>query len=153
MSTNSDVAGMGAYYSEDETVQSMYLSEIPEEDWLNDDVYALVHIDQFGNLRVAGVKFSKPTRLENDNSGGVLIARDAASMHRSRATAMRAVFCQECVERGMYDPVHVPSEEMTADVLTKWLPLNLFAKHRAKLSNRRAQSKLLGIIASRAASA
>ena len=106
-----------------------------------------------GHFHWAGVKFSKPTRLENDNSGGVLIARDAASMHRSRATAMRAVFCQECVEQGMYDPVHVPSEVMTADILTKWLPLNSFAKHRAKLSNRRAQSKLMSIIAGRDSSA
>ena len=103
-----------------------------------------------GHFMWAGVKFTKPTRLENDNSGGVLIARDAASMHRSRATAMRAVFCQECVEQGMYDPVHVSSENMTADVLTKWLPLNMFAKHRAKLTNRRAQSKLLDALTAKA---
>ena len=96
-----------------------------------------------GHLMETGVVFTKPTRLENDNSGGVLVARDAASMHHSRATAMRAVFCQECVEQGMYDPVHVPAEKMTADVLTKWLPLNDFGKHRAKLTNRRAQSKML----------
>ena len=96
-----------------------------------------------GHLMETGVVFTKPTRLENDNSGGVLVARDAASMHHSRATAMRAVFCQECVEQGMYDPVHVPAEKMTADILTKWLPLNDFAKHRAKLTNRRAQSKML----------
>ena len=96
-----------------------------------------------GHLKWSGVTFTKPTRLENDNSGGVLVARDAASMHHSRATAMRAVFCQECVEQGMYDPVHVPAETMTADVLTKWLPLNDFAKHRAKLTNRRAQAKML----------
>jgi hypothetical protein len=80
------------------------------------------------------VGFTKPTRLENDNSGGVLIARDAASMHHSRATAMRAVLCQECVEQGMYDPVHVPAATMTVDVLTKWLTINDFAKHRAKLT-------------------
>ena len=96
-----------------------------------------------GHLKENGVTLTKPTRLENDNSGGVLVARDAASMHHSRATAMRAVFCQECVEQGMYDPVHVPAEKMTADVLTKWLSLNDFAKHRAKLTNRRAQSKML----------
>ena len=47
-----------------------------------------------GHGKWSGVHFTKPTRLENDNSGGVLIARDAASMHHSRATAMRAVFCQ-----------------------------------------------------------
>ena len=98
-----------------------------------------------GHLKWSGVGFTKPTRLENDNSGGVLIARDAASMHHSRATAMRAVFCQECVEQGMYEPVHVPAATMTADVLTKWLAINEFAKHRAKLTNRRAQAKALGI--------
>jgi hypothetical protein len=32
---------------------------------------------------------------------------------------------------------------MTADVLTKWLSLNDFAKHRGKLTNRRAQYKML----------
>ena len=64
-------------------------------------------------------------------------------MHHSRATAMRAVFCQECVELGMFAPTHVPAASMTADVLTKWLSLNDFAKHRGKLTNRRAQYKML----------
>ena len=96
-----------------------------------------------GHSKWSGVPFTKPTRLENDNSGGVMVARDAASMHHSRATAMRAVFCQECVELGMFDPVHVSAAAMTADVLTKWLSLNDFAKHRGKLTNRRAQYKML----------
>ena len=96
-----------------------------------------------GHAKWSGVPFTKPTRLENDNSGGVMVARDAASMHHSRATAMRAVFCQECVELGMFDPKHVPASSMTADVLTKWLSLNDFAKHRGKLTNRRAQYKML----------
>ena len=68
---------------------------------------------------------------------------DSASMHHSRATAMRAVFCQECVELGMFAPTHVPAASMTADVLTKWLSINDFAKHRGKLTNRRAQYKML----------
>jgi len=97
-----------------------------------------------GHCKWAGVPITRPTRLENDNSGGVNIARDAASMHHSRATAMRAVFCQECVELGMFEPKHVPAASMTADVLTKWLPFNSFAKHRGKLTNRRAQVKLMG---------
>jgi hypothetical protein len=96
-----------------------------------------------GHCKWSGVQFKAPTRLENDNSGGVLIARDSASMHHSRATAMRAVFCQECVELGMFAPTHVPAASMTADVLTKWLSLNDFAKHRGKLTNRRAQYKML----------
>jgi hypothetical protein len=96
-----------------------------------------------GHAKWAGVPLTKPTRLENDNSGAVLISRDASSMHNSRASAMRAIFCQECVEEGMFDPVHVPADTMTADVLTKWLSLNAFAKHRGKLTNRRAQSKVL----------
>ena len=96
-----------------------------------------------GHCKWSGVQFTAPTRLENDNSGGVLIARDSASMHHSRATAMRAVFCQECVELGMFSPTHVPAASMTADVLTKWLSLNDFAKHRGKLTNRRAQYKML----------
>ena len=102
-----------------------------------------------GHAKWAGVPINKPTRLENDNSGAVLISRDASSMHNSRASAMRAVFCQECVEQGMFDPVHVSADKMTADVLTKWLPLNAFAKHRSKLTNRRAQTKLLEAKSSR----
>ena len=70
-----------------------------------------------GHCKWTGVSITRPTKLENDNSGGVLIARDAASMHHSRATAMRAVFCQECVELGMFDPTHVPASAMTADIL------------------------------------
>ena len=73
----------------------------------------------------------------------MLVARDAASMHHSRATAMRALFCHECVELEMFDPTHVSASFTTADVLTKWLSLNDFAKHRGKLTNRRAQYKML----------
>ena len=34
---------------------------------------------------------------------------------------------------------------MTADVLTKWLSLNDFEKHRGKLTNRRAQVKIMDL--------
>ena len=43
----------------------------------------------------------------------------------------------------MVDPTHVSASFMTAEVLTKWLSLNDFAKHRGKLTNRRAQYKML----------
>ena len=39
--------------------------------------------------------------------------------------------------------MHVSADKMTADVLTKWLSINAFAKHRSKLTNRLAQIKLL----------
>ena len=42
----------------------------------------------------------------------------------------------------MFDPTHVPAASMTADVLTKWLSLNDFAKHRGKLTNRRARNRV-----------
>jgi hypothetical protein len=56
-----------------------------------------------GHLKWSGVGFTKPTRLENDNSGGVLIARDAASMHHSRATARlhRPVHCTVQLARSL----------------------------------------------------
>ena len=57
-----------------------------------------------GHCKWFEMPISRPTRLESDNSGAVHIARDAASMHHSRATAMRAVFRQECVELGMFEP-------------------------------------------------
>ena len=95
-----------------------------------------------GHSKWSGVPFTKPTRLENDNSLG----RDGGArshVDASRTTAMRAVFCQECVELGMFDLTHVPAASMTAHLLTKWLSLNDFAKHRGKLTNRRAQYKML----------
>ena len=44
-----------------------------------------------GHCKWSGVQFTKSTRLENDNSGGVLVARDAVSMHHSRAMWERSL--------------------------------------------------------------
>ena len=44
-----------------------------------------------GHCKWSGMQFTKPTRLENDNSGGVLVARDAVSMHHSRAMWERSL--------------------------------------------------------------
>jgi hypothetical protein len=48
--------------------------------------------------------------------------------------------CCVCVTTGRQS---WPQAAATADVLTKWLSLNDFAKHRGKLTNRRAQYKML----------
>ena len=100
-----------------------------------------------GYAMESGIPINEPTLLESDNQGGVCIGRNATSMNRARATAMRAVFMQECVERGWFDLKHKPGVDMTADVLTKWLGRNQFEKHRAKLINIKGQRALLKALA------
>ena len=95
-----------------------------------------------GHAHQFGIDQPRPTNIKCDNLGGVQIANSEASMNRTRATAMRGVFMQECVERGMFKPTHVPGIDNTADILTKWLPANEFRKHRNKLCNVRAQKKV-----------
>ena len=95
-----------------------------------------------GHAAQFGIDQPRATKIRSDNSAGVQVARSAASMQRVRATAMRSVFMQECVERGMFDPVHFKGIDNTADVLTKWLPANEYRKHRNKLCNVRAQKRV-----------
>ena len=95
-----------------------------------------------GHASQFGIDQPRPTKIRSDNLAGVHVARSAASMQRVRATAMRGVFMQECVERGEFDPVHLKGIDNTADVLTKWLPANEYRKHRNKLCNVRAQKRV-----------
>ena len=71
-----------------------------------------------GHAHQFGIDQPRPTNIKCDNLGGVQIANSEASMNRTRATAMRGVFMQECVERGMFKPTHVPGIDNTADILT-----------------------------------
>ena len=66
-----------------------------------------------GHAHQFGIDQPRPTNIKCDNLGGVQIANSEASMNRTRATAMRGVFMQECVERGMFKPTHVCRELTT----------------------------------------
>ena len=63
--------GMGAYFSTDETVTTMQLKDIPESEWYNDDVYALLHHDEYGNLRVIGSEVKRHPYLVRVDKPGV----------------------------------------------------------------------------------
>ena len=72
VSTNGNVK-TDAYYSPNETITSMYLKDIPEEEWDNDDLYVLTHIDEHGHMRVAGEEVKRHPYLVHIDAPGVEI--------------------------------------------------------------------------------
>ena len=62
---------MGAYFSTEETVETIQLSDIPEAEWYGEDIFALLHHDEYGQLRVVGSEVKRHPYLVRVDKPGV----------------------------------------------------------------------------------
>ena len=83
--------------------------------------------------------------LKVDNSGAVELSRDRKSCHRSRHVDRRYFKVRELSALGELKVEHVPTDDNSADLLTKPLDLAKFIKHRARLMNIPATSPVAPI--------
>ena len=86
-------------------------------------------------LRELGLEQTQPTVLYVDNSGAVELSRDRKSCHRSRHVDRRYFKVRELYFHKLLRVEYVPTADNVADILTKPLPTDTFAKHRASLLN------------------
>ena len=63
-----------------------------------------------------------PTVLMEDNSGAIAIAKNPVSHARTKHIDIRYHYVREAVQDSMVNLTYCPTEEMTADLLTKPLP-------------------------------
>jgi hypothetical protein len=71
----------------------------------------------------------KPTRLLLDNNGAIALARNPESHKRSKHIDIRRHFIRSYVECRDLETQYIPTEEMTADILTKPLGKNKHWHH------------------------
>jgi len=76
---------------------------------------------------------AQDTYLGADNTGAVELCRDRKSYHRSRHVDWRYFKVREYFFDKVLRVEHVPTADNPADLLTKALPFESFAKHAATL--------------------
>mgnify|MGYP004089567341 CR=1 FL=1 len=82
-----------------------------------------------------GYKQSKPTDLYVDNKGAIDLSHDYMANDRTKHIARRHFKVRELAYEGHLRVEHIDTADNPADMLTKALPLDVFARHRATLMN------------------
>ena len=92
---------------------------------------AIMFIKQI--VEFVGVSVKKPIIINVDNVGAIYLANSATTSNRTKHVDTRYHFVREHVVDGIVEIVFVKSANNTADVFTKNVSGDLFAKHTAKM--------------------
>ena len=76
-----------------------------------------------------GMPMKEPTTIMTDNEGAEKMIKNPIHHHQTRHIARRMHFPRDHAEKGDIVVVHVPTDENTADTLTKPLAANKFWQH------------------------
>ncbi|SGY38291.1 BQ5605_C003g01993 [Microbotryum silenes-dioicae] len=85
----------------------------------------------FGEL---GLSSSKPVLIYGDNQGANALTKNPVFHARTRHIRLREHFVRDMVSMGDIVVQYINTGEMTADIFTKALSRNLFARHRGRLA-------------------
>ena len=89
-------------------------------------------------LTSMGIKVELPIIVRVDNVGAIFIGSNVAISQRSKHIDIRYHFVREFVHEGFIKIIFVKTEENDADIFTKNLSGELFAKHSAKFVGQKA---------------
>jgi hypothetical protein len=84
-------------------------------------------------LKELGLEQKEPTVIFVDNKSSKMLVETLRSSHKTKHINMRINFIREQVNNRNIQLKFIRSEDQVADVLTKALPLELFAKHSKHL--------------------
>jgi hypothetical protein len=87
-----------------------------------------------------GMKQDGPIPVYEDNQGCILLAKNPIILNRSKHIDIRHHFIREKVASGSIKIIHKPTQEMTADALTKAITWESFSKHRKSMGLRVLES-------------
>ena len=73
---------------------------------------------------------TEPTTLYSDSQSAIVLTKDGSYHARTKHIDIRYHFIRFVVQNGTINLIYCPTEDMTADILTKALP-NSKAKHFA----------------------
>ena len=65
---------------------------------------------------------TRPTTIREDNQGAIAVARNPVSHARTKHIHIKYHYVREALNNGVIELVYCPTEQMTADILTKPLP-------------------------------
>ena len=68
-----------------------------------------------------------------DNQGGIDLANNPKYHDRTKHIDIRYHFIRDITQKGLVDLIHLPSNDNTADILTKSLPREKFEEHRTNM--------------------
>ncbi len=74
-----------------------------------------------------------PASIYVDNQGGIDLANNPKYHDRTKHIDIRYHFIRDVTQKGLVDLIHLPSNDNTADILTKSLPREKFEEHRTNM--------------------
>lgn len=77
-----------------------------------------------------GFKQADPTVIHVDNAGSIQLAQNAGYHSRTKHMDVRFHYIREKIQDKTVRLKYIPTEDNTADILTKPLERNKFCKHR-----------------------
>ena len=84
-------------------------------------------------LKLHDLPVPQPFPLLCDNQSTLTLVQSELVSSRSKHIDIHYHFIREHVSDGTFSTTWIPTEDMTADILTKPLPFPLFSKHRLSL--------------------
>ena len=72
-------------------------------------------------LKELGLEVKTPSTLNLDNNSSVQVARNLEHHGRMKHLDLRFFWLREAVDEGVIKPIHVGTQDMPADILTKAL--------------------------------
>ena len=77
-----------------------------------------------------------PTIINEDNQGTIAIAGNTVSHSRTKHIDIKYHYVREALSNGVIDLAYCPTEQMTADILTKPISHDRFETHRYRMGLR-----------------
>jgi len=98
------------------------------------EYYAMTHAMKEGLwlclfLKLHNLPIPQPFPLLCDNQSTLALVQSESVSSHSKHINVRYHFIRELVSDGTFSTTWIPTEDMTADILTKPLPFPLFSKH------------------------
>jgi hypothetical protein len=84
-------------------------------------------------IREINLSTLQPIIVEQDNKSAILMMVDVSKYRRSKHMLIKIAFARDLVKTGKIEIQYVPSNQLTADLLTKPKQGASFTIHRAKL--------------------
>lgn len=81
-----------------------------------------------------GIKINKPTIIFEDNQSCIKIAEEPREHKRMKHIDIKYCFIRDEIANGTIKIIYKPTDQQTADIMTKGLGKNLFMKHRDDLN-------------------
>jgi hypothetical protein len=86
-----------------------------------------------GMMDFFGCRFEQPTRMYQDNLSAIWLATNDGSFSKNKHTLVKRAYLMDKVKEQIIVPVHMDTERMPADMLTKSMNRKLLTRHMERI--------------------